>query len=89
MGSVNPRLRLYQKSIHGPGLSTLPIPAVCPSHGMDLCDYAQLTIRVIDLFFYVLTPRRFPFFTTHSVRHKRGGYYGQTAYDKKGVVVKY
>ena len=26
---------------------------------------------------------------THSVRQKRGRYYGQTAYDKKGVVAKY
>ena len=44
--------------IHGPVLGTFFVPGVCPSHGMDLGDYARVMIPVIDLFFMCeLTPK--------------------------------
>ena len=44
IGSIVPKNR---QPIHGPGLGTLSVPAVCPSDEIDLCDHARLTILTI------------------------------------------
>ena len=44
IGSIVPKNR---QPIHGPGLGTLSVPAVCPSVDIYLCDNARLTILTI------------------------------------------